>query len=262
MFVSYAQNFEDVMLRRVFKEVGAGFYIDVGAHHHKVDSVTRGLYDDGWHGINFEPVPYFHNLLQKKRPRDINLACIAGESPGEAVFYQMGRTGLSTTRPDFASRAAARGFTERQHIIPVRTLDQICAEQAVTHVDFLKIDVEGAEFEVLKGMGFEKVRPVVLVIEATEPMTQVFNHHVWEPYVIERGYRYVYGDGLNRFYLASERMDLEARFEHPPNVFDRFVKYVPPEVYLFRLAEAAASRPLKGPVGTVLKKCFPKLSRN
>ena len=55
-FISYAQNFEDVMLRRVFAELDTGFYIDVGANDPSADSVTKAFYDAGWHGINIEPL--------------------------------------------------------------------------------------------------------------------------------------------------------------------------------------------------------------
>ena len=55
-FISYAQNFEDVILRRALKDIEKGFYVDVGAHDPVIDSVTKAFYDLGWRGINIEPV--------------------------------------------------------------------------------------------------------------------------------------------------------------------------------------------------------------
>ena len=72
-FVSYAQNYEDVMLKRAFGNLKFGFYVDVGAHHPVNDSVTHDFYKIGWHGINIEPMQLEFDLLTEQRPRDINL---------------------------------------------------------------------------------------------------------------------------------------------------------------------------------------------
>ena len=76
--ISFAQNFEDVMLYRVFRGQPTGFYIDVGAADPTHRSVTRLFYDLGWRGINIEPRQMFFEELQHARPRDINLDCGAG----------------------------------------------------------------------------------------------------------------------------------------------------------------------------------------
>lgn len=76
---TYAQNFEDVTLRRTLQDVQRGFYVDIGAWHPTQDSVTRSFYDQGWRGINVEPNPHFLELLRKERPRDINLGCAIGQ---------------------------------------------------------------------------------------------------------------------------------------------------------------------------------------
>ena len=78
-FTSYAQNCEDVLLWRVLKGVHRGVYVDVGASHPVVDSVTFAFYERGWRGINIEPVAADHALLQLYRPGDINLQLAAGD---------------------------------------------------------------------------------------------------------------------------------------------------------------------------------------
>ena len=77
-FVSYAQNFEDVLLWRALGGVTDGFYIDVGAAHPDIDSVTRAFYDRGWSGINIEPTPEYSLRLAAARPRDVNLRLVLG----------------------------------------------------------------------------------------------------------------------------------------------------------------------------------------
>ena len=71
-FVSYAQNFEDVMLWRALSHVDCGFYIDIGAHHPTIDSVSLAFYERGWTGIDVEPVPCL--LYTSPSPRDSNLS--------------------------------------------------------------------------------------------------------------------------------------------------------------------------------------------
>ena len=76
--ISYAQNFEDVMLWRALKNVKNGFYVDVGAGRPELDSVTKHFYEQGWHGINIEPHSEDFLLLAAARPRDVNLNIAIG----------------------------------------------------------------------------------------------------------------------------------------------------------------------------------------
>src|SRR5262245_39670575 len=71
--ISYAQNHEDVLLRRAFADQKEGFYVDIGANHPVNLSITKHFYDSGWSGVNIEPLPCIFELLQSGRPRDINL---------------------------------------------------------------------------------------------------------------------------------------------------------------------------------------------
>ena len=95
-FVSYAQNYEDVMLARAFAGVERGFYVDVGAQDPRFDSVTKAFYDLGWHGINLEPVEHWHRKLVEERPRDTNLCLAAGDHAGAIEFHETDESGLST----------------------------------------------------------------------------------------------------------------------------------------------------------------------
>jgi hypothetical protein len=88
-FISYAQNFGDVLLWRALKHVENGFYIDVGASDPKEDSVIKAFYDFGWSGINIEPVVRFYKKLQNHRPRDLNLNCAVSSKAGEVTIYDV-----------------------------------------------------------------------------------------------------------------------------------------------------------------------------
>jgi FkbM family methyltransferase len=222
--ISYAQNYEDIMLWRALKQVAGGFYVDVGADDPREYSVTKLFYDRGWCGINIEPVVRQHAKFERERTRDINLQMLAGATTGTAAFWEVVGTGLSTMDEAFARCHAATGRWEiKNHFLPVPTVDQICLEHAIRDIHFMKVDVEGAEKQVLEGMALKQYRPWIILLESTEPMSPTPNHHLWESLLLMRDYDFVYGDGLNRFYVAKEHSELKSAFRYPPNVFDRFI---------------------------------------
>ncbi|HZX27835.1 MAG TPA: FkbM family methyltransferase [Telluria sp.] len=225
-FISYAQNFEDVLLWRALGHVRNGFYIDVGANDPEEHSVTRAFYDAGWHGINVEPLPQFKQAFIDQRPRDINLAMAAGAADGALTLYDVeGVSGWASPDPAVAQLHRADGRLVRELEVPVRTLASICAEHVRGEIHFLKIDVEGWEADVLRGMDFARWRPWVVVIEATTPASRESRHESWEAMLTGAGYGFAWFDGLNRYYVAEEHVELAAALKVQPNVFDAFITH-------------------------------------
>lgn len=216
--ISYAQNLEDVTLLEVFGDKRDGFYVDVGASDPVVRSVTKLFYDAGWRGINIEPVERFHRMLVEARPRDLNLCIAVGSKRSALEFFEFDAEGISTLSREFAEEFIRLGYACRRRSAEVIPLRDVCAEHCPsTPIDFMKIDVEGWEQEVLAGGDWRRFRPSVLVVEATKPNTTGAlraepNWSTWEPFVLEQGYRLAYFDGLNRFYVARERSELLGRF--------------------------------------------------
>ena len=222
-FISYAQHGEDVMLMRALKHVEHGFYIDVGANHPSEDSVTKAFYDRGWRGLNIEPLPEHIAQLRAARLRDINLQVAAGASEGEITLYNTPVRGLATASAEVAQRHASQGLATIASVVPMRPLADICAQYvAGQDIHFLKIDVEGFETDVLQGMDFQRFRPWIALVEATLPNSQQISAD-WEPLVVNAGYRKVFFDGLNRYYIAEEHPELADAFAAPPNVFDGYI---------------------------------------
>jgi FkbM family methyltransferase len=226
-FVSYAQNFEDVMLWRALQHVEGGFYIDVGAYAPNKDSVTRAFYDRGWHGINIEPVPERAQSFIDHRPRDINLRLAISEQPGQMELHLVTGTGLSSLDAEEGDRRRAEGRPVEVVTVEVRTLASIWADHvpAEQQVQFLKVDVEGFERQVLASNDWATNRPWIVVAEATRPTTTEPTHDQWQGILEGAAYTFAYFDGLNRFYVANEHPELRAAFTTPPNVFDKFVRY-------------------------------------
>lgn len=222
IFVSYAQNFEDVMLWRALRHIEYGFYIDVGAHDPESGSITKAFYDRQWRGINVEPIAKPFKALELARPRDINLQLCVGARDGEIDLFDVLPSGLATAQPGVAEMHRAAGHEVHKITVPVRRLENICQEYVSGDIHFLKIDVEGLEKDVLLGMDFSAFRPWIVVVEATIPNSPVPCYQEWESILLEAKYEFVYFDGLNRFYIASERPELRPSFDLPPNFFDGF----------------------------------------
>lgn len=209
---SYAQNFEDVTLARVFAGTADGFYLDVGASDPVVRSVTKHFYDSGWRGINVEPVARFHHALVKARPRDLNLCLALGTTRSSLTFFEFEAEGISTLSSEFADHFVRLGYACTRRVVDVVPLRELCEQHADRPIDFMKIDVEGWERQVLEGGDWNRFRPRVLLVEATKPNSSEPNWSDWEPFVLAQGYRFAYYDGLNRFYVAREHAELAARF--------------------------------------------------
>ncbi|WP_460143752.1 FkbM family methyltransferase [Pseudomonas sp. S2_A02] len=217
-FISYAQNFEDIRLWRALKYVENGFYIDIGANDPTQDSVTKAFYDRGWTGINVEPMPNYYDALCHQRTNDINLQCVAGESADDLTFYGIAGTGLSTLDPALAQQHKNAGLDVRSQTVKSRTLDSICEQYARNRpIHFLKIDVEGHEETVLRGMDFTQWRPWIILIETPWERDQT-----WETLVTAAGYQSILFDGINTYYLAEEHLALKPAFDIPPCNLDDF----------------------------------------
>ncbi len=225
-FISYAQNFEDVLLWRALGHIKNGFYIDVGANDPVEHSVTKAFYDAGWRGISIEPLPTFHAAFMEQRRRDVNLAVAAGSREGELTLYDVPEVrGWASPERAVADQHRAEGYAVTSLTVPVRTLDAICAEHVKGEIHFLKIDVEGFEGEVLRGIDLARWRPWIMVIEATLPGSRETKHETWEALATGQRYRFVWFDGLNRYYVAEEHPELLAAFGVQPNVFDEFISH-------------------------------------
>ena len=224
-FVSYAQNGEDVVLWRALRDVANGVYVDVGANHPVDDSVTKAFYDRGWHGLDVEPVAEFASALRAARSRDVVAeVAVAADDGGEVLLHEFPGTGLSTVRGEYVAATVDRGHEVHERAVPTRTLQSLVDEHlAGQQVHFCKVDVEGAEAEVLASADLRRWRPWVLVVEATRPNDTQPTHGEWEAAVLSAGYRLCLFDGLSRFYVADEHADaLQARLSYPACSLDGY----------------------------------------
>ncbi len=226
--ITYAQNREDLIAFGFLKNVKNGFYVDVGANDPDIFSVTKRFYMSGWHGINIEPSQKLYSKLALKRPRDINLMVGVGSTNKNGLFreYPDG-DGLSTFSESMKKAYKENGYEPAKEYIDttvqIRTLADIFDEYSTGKIDFLKIDTEGYEYEVIRGNNWKKYRPTLLCIEA---------NHVnkdWRPLLLEQDYSLAFFDGLNEYYIANESEKLAKDFVYSEAVLNR--DYISLEMY-------------------------------
>jgi FkbM family methyltransferase len=229
--ISYSQNFEDVILQRVFHSCTQGRYLDIGGYDPVIDSVTKHFYDRGWSGVNVEPVLRFHQKFEKQRPRDWNINMACGAAMGSIEFHEWGDSGLSTYVETFdPTQVEQLGFRRTSSTVPMTTLAEIAKQLPAGEVEFLKIDVEGAERDVLLGNDWRSFRPRVILMEAIKPKLPGCDPNSYEPawfgwegILLQHGYEFALFDGLNRFYYRREEPSLREALCYPANITDGFV---------------------------------------
>lgn len=221
--ISYAQNFEDVILWRALKEIPHGRYIDIGGQDPIIDSVSKAFYDHGWRGVHVEPIPEYAEKIRASRPEELVLEIALDLSKGAIKMHSFPDTGLSTGVKAIAELHHEDGLTSNIIEVKTDTLESVLNDMGEDDIHWMKVDVEGMEQNVLESWYDAQARPWIVVVESTKPNSPEETECLWEVEVTSRGYVFMYFDGLNRYYLHKNQMDLCNYFGLGPNVFDDFV---------------------------------------
>jgi FkbM family methyltransferase len=157
---------EDTAVLNYFKDKKNGFYVDVGCYHPIHRNNTYLLHKQNWSGINIDTSQFSIDLFNYMRPKDLNYSCaISNKNESIKLFYQKEISQLSTTESVQAKTVFQGNIKEKE--IQAFTLDEILNRDKYkdTKIDFLDIDVEGADFKVLEGLSFEKFKPKLICVE-------------------------------------------------------------------------------------------------
>ena len=163
---SYAMDNEDTAVLNYFKDKKNGFYVDVGGYHPIHRNNTYLLYKKKWSGINIDTSQFSIDLFNHMRPDDLNYNCaISNKNEIIKLFYQKELSQLSTTERDQAETVFQGNIKEKE--IQAYTLDEILnlGKYKNSKIDFLDIDVEGADLKVLEGLSFDKFKPELVCVE-------------------------------------------------------------------------------------------------
>lgn len=167
---SYAQEGEDIILNRLFMSQKSGFYVDVGAFHPGHISSTYSFYKRGWRGINIDAMPGVMANFNRLRPRDINLEIAIANQRGIATYHIYRASELNTL-----SRKWMEERPQDEHVYQVVDTVEVetypLAEVLDIHltpgqpIDFMDVDVEGLDLEVIQSNAWDRYRPRVVLVE-------------------------------------------------------------------------------------------------
>jgi FkbM family methyltransferase len=177
-----------------------GFFIDVGANDPVLLNNTYLFYKRGWSGLNFEPIPELAEKFRRKRKKDIVITKAISNFEGEAVFssgikkYEVNSSLLETNLP-----------MQKLITVQVSKLENILDELKIKEIDFISIDTEGTEVDVLEGLNLSRYRPKLILAEYN---TASKANDRLSPYLISKGYQPVYINKWN--IIFSENFGADA----------------------------------------------------
>lgn len=204
---SYSQEGEDMILAKVFGEKKTpGFYVDVGAHHPKRFSNTHYFYKKGWRGINIDAMPGSTKLFEKIRPRDINLEIAISDKKQVLTYYVFNEPALNSFSKELATERNAKG---RYRIIDEIKMETSALAEVLDvylpkniEIDFLSVDVEGLNFQVLKSNNWSKYRPKIILVESLDFSFYNLDDSEIYKFLVNKGYR-LFAKTVNTLFFVS-----------------------------------------------------------
>ena len=191
------EAFEKELVWEYFGRKRDGYFIEVGANDPRGGSQTWLLEQQGWRGILVEPQAALYQKLVAARPRSRvhQAACGAPDKCGLATLHVASQDGFSTLQPQADSHGINFVGNETVQVV---TLDSLIETEGNPRIDFVSIDVEGAELEVLRGFSLERHRPELVLIE--DGVRNLDKHHA----MTAHGYKLVKRTVLNNWYVPRE----------------------------------------------------------
>ena len=217
--ISYSENYEDVYLYRCFKKkLNDVFFIDIGACHPVFCNVSYLFYENGSRGINIEPIAFRYHELIRARPEDVNINIGIDRLKSVKTINMVANADhLSSFKAIDEDLLRTHSANIYEQAATTDTLENICNKYVTKELDFLKIDTEGSEKEVIEGGNWNKYRPSIICIESVIPGTKKLSKTTSDIKNILSRYDYieVLFDGVNKFYLSRESLDLKCHFDYP-----------------------------------------------
>ena len=199
----YSQFGEDISIQRVFPTQSDGFFVDVGCFHPKKHNNTFRLYKRGWRGINIDIDAIKIEAFDIARPGDINVACAVGNETGSTSYFSHGVYSLTTTlSEDFANQRS--GYQKKE--TKIDTLDNIIDGTRYKNrpIDFLSVDVEGYDLQVLRSLDFSLYKPRLVAVESQNRLfSKIVDSDLYE-FLVNKNYCLVGWCGLTLLMASPE----------------------------------------------------------
>lgn len=210
---SFSQGAEDILIPDIAKGMlgitNAGNYVDVGCNAPMHYSNTFNLYMRGWRGLNIDANCELIKECRRVRREDVSICAAVSDSEREATFYRSKDTHLVATIDEKQLSEWKKHWDyakEDEEIIHTKTLTSILDEhwKYGNSIDLLTVDVEGQDFNVLKGLDFEKYRPKIIVIEKYIAFEDVVQSDVYL-FLAAKGYRLKNYAFVNLFFWDAKQ---------------------------------------------------------
>ena len=188
---------EDIFINRVLKNINKGKYVDVGCYHPYKGSLTYKLYDRGWNGINIDISKTSIDLFNISRKKDINLNLAISNFDGETYYYENSPINQQNS-------LIQKNDTQKKIKIQCFTLDTVLKNKNLEEFDFLNIDVEGNELEVLKGFNLKKFKPKLITIENNDLTINEYLESEVCKILIKSDYTLINKIGVTNFFMPNQ----------------------------------------------------------
>ena len=198
---NFSQGNEEKIILDFFKNKKNGFYIDVGCHHPFRYSNTAMLYKLGWNGINIDPDKANIQLFHKYRERDININSFISDSMQSLKYHELNDKALNGSLSSERIEDLKKLGYNVLNVSNVNTtsLNQILKKHIpkINKIDFLDIDVEGHDFNVIKSINLEKVLIKLILVEVGDNEDKIDRH------LQSFGYEQYLKEDRNKFYIKK-----------------------------------------------------------
>ena len=195
--IHYGEFGEDVFINRIFKDIEIGRYVDVGCYHPFKGSLTAQLYKKGWNGINIDLSKSSIDLFNIVRKKDINLNLAISDFDGETNYYE--------NSPINQQNSLIKDNDNQKKIkIQCKRLSSILLENHYNNFEYLNIDVEGSEQNVINGIDLGKYRPILITIENNNLHLKDYIESEIYNILIKNNYTFINKTGVTNFFLKNE----------------------------------------------------------
>lgn len=193
---SFSQEGEDLILSEILTQKDNGLYVDIGANHPFSLSNTYHFYQRGWKGVNIDAMPGSMGLFKKYRPRDINIECGISDIKANLKYYVFNKSELNTFNEKYVEKYMSNSDISLKNVIDVKVLplEDVLSTYfpTPTYFDFISIDVEGMDLEVLLSNNWKKYRSHIVLVEAMEfaPINKI-NESLIFNFLQQQGYELI-----------------------------------------------------------------------
>ena len=195
--IHYGEFGEDILINRILKNLETGKYVDVGCYHPYKGSLTAQLYKKGWKGINIDLSKSSIDLFNLVRKEDINLNLAVSDFNGQTSYFE--------NSPINQQNSLIKNNDNQKKIkIDCKNLNLILEENKFEKFEYLNIDVEGNEQNVINGINLSKYRPILITIENNNLHINDYIESETYKILIKNNYTFISKTGVTNFFLKNE----------------------------------------------------------